>query len=174
MKLFGLSLPIVMVSIFLLVSCSWWKSSEPRELTMEDIQHILQDHGEIDKILPLNPDKNQDDLTINGIDTNNNQVRDYIENMLPQMFPIEKRKDINLYNQILNIIKNIQPTQEEKVIDFHKFYCQYIALPQDFKERTSSTLLQALVIDTPMRKKRFYEQAINTGWSLWSEDCTTY
>ena len=141
---------------------------------MQDVQNILSDYGEINNLLPQKPTKQEDDLTINGVDINNNGVRDYIEAIIPQFIPTEKREDVDFYKKILGMIKNIQPTQEDKVIDYHKFYCQYISLPDDFKQRTSSMMFQELVTDTKDRRKRFYEQAINMNGSLWAEDCEIY
>lgn len=110
--------------------------------------------------------------TLLGADTNQNGIRDEIEETLKQVLSSWlQRPPVDDYNKLLEVVKLVQPTDVPRAIDMRKFYCRYGALPAAVKEKVSARMILTLVTDTPERKKALARQAINTSGSLGAEVC---
>ena len=119
-----------------------------------------------------------DKESIEGVDNNKNEVRDFIEIMIFRDFNLrEKVTIVEDYHSVLKIIKMLQPKNPfvEKSIDEHDIYCQYQKLPDYIKGEFDWPLdfLKSFVLDTQDRKNAFVKSLTpDSGrWSYGEEQC---
>ena len=136
---------------------------------------------EIAHELPIELTEEEEKLdkeSIEGVDNNKNEVRDFIEIMIFRDFNLrEKVTIVEDYHSVLKIIKMLQPKNPfvEKSIDEHDIYCQYQKLPDYIKGEFDWPLdfLKSFVLDTQDRKNAFVKSLTpDSGrWSYGEEQC---
>lgn len=147
-------------------------SKNAGEATIDNILSAISPQTLTIAPLPFKPDPLVAKSSISGIDTNKNSVRDDIEIVLAEsLFQDNGKASSSDFNELLDVVKLIQPYETPKTIDMKQFYCRYQSLPIGIKSRISSGTLINLVTDTPARKKAFYQQSINTSGNLGAEIC---
>lgn len=148
------------------------KSEAVKEPTQAEVQEILAKQITVASSLPAAPDATASKASVAGVDTNSNGVRDDVEITTAQvLFDGPGGISAADYNQVLDIIKYIQPSETTKTIDQRNFYCQYRALPEAVRSRLSMQMLINMVTDTRTRKQAYQSQSINTSGSLGAEYC---
>ena len=122
--------------------------------------------------LPPAPEVQAAKMSISGVDANANGVRDDIEISLAKA-ALHNGGTVSSsdFAKLLEVVKNIQPSETSKTIDIKKFYCSYQSMPAGIKEKISASMIISLVTDTQARKRAYAEQSINTSGSLGAEVC---
>lgn len=149
------------------------KTEEPSKNNLTEILEQSSFPPKKDITLPVKPTKLEAQATIEGVDRNNNQVRDDLEHVVYQILNFTQETELTAeYNQVLEVIKYIQPSQDNtQIIDQHDFYCKYVALPAVVKNNLSMGFLQNMVTDTEEREKAFFERLKRSEFSTDAEVC---
>ena len=164
-------------SSMLLISCGGGSSSEvltaqPNEISKEQAQSILAPKASSIAALPPEPNRQQSNTSISGVDSNSNGVRDDIEIVLAKsVLHNGNVASAGDFTKLINLVKYIHPSEIQKTIDQKSFYCQYQSLPANIKAKISMQMLITLVTDTAARKRAYATQSINTSGSLGAEIC---
>ena len=128
---------------------------------------IITTNFEKDVVKLPEVDPTEDSKTILGVDTNENNIPDRVENIAYQGVSLFTSKKSD-YNALLPILKMVQP-QDPAVpnsIDRHKIYCAYMSLSSEIKNAFPLSSLYRSVLNNKARSIAFKlslkEQAINT------------
>jgi hypothetical protein len=142
-----------------------------KSVNSTNLENSIKNIGTLSKLItvPNMPERSQVDATIEGVDKNRNLIRDDLENISYQGLKSMENIDESQYEQVLKIIKMLQPKNPpvEKSINEHDIYCQYLLLSDNVQEELSLDFLYGIVLNTPQRKEAFRKSlqlsTINSG-----------
>jgi hypothetical protein len=124
------------------------------------------------KSIPPEPDESIDDATVEGVDTNNNGVRDYHENQFKviNIIPGATEKD---YDDTVALIRMMQPRDPAvpNSINEHEIYCAYTNLSDRVRDRWPLNRFYSTVLNTEARKLSFRDSLEPSSVSLGEEIC---
>ncbi len=155
---------LFMASALLLTSCD----NDPHGAIVKDedpaitLQNFMkeQDKELAEKInVPIYPETEARYETVLGVDSNNNDVRDDVENILFQSmrYFLLNESDDSTFEEVLTIAKMLQPNEPPvpDSINREEIYCAYEALPVTVKDTVSLSFIYFIVHDTKERKLAF-------------------
>lgn len=164
MHLKKIAFPLLMVSALLLTSCD----NDPHGAIVKDedpavtLQNFIKEQ---DKELkskvntPAYPASEARYETILGVDSNSNDVRDDVENVLFQhmRYFLLNESDDSTFKEVLAIAKMLHPNEPpiSDSISREEIYCAYQALPEEVKDTVSLSFIYFVVHDTKERKLAF-------------------
>lgn len=111
---------------------------------------------------PPAPDTKLDLSTIQGVDSNNNGLRDSNERLAWQSLDLIEGVTASDYSQVLNIMASLQPSKEivANSIDEHQIRCDYLQLKPEIQKRLTLDIIYLSVLDTQIRRSAFAKSAV--------------
>ena len=139
---------------------------------------VSENAGVLDNTINIPPevDTNDDRKTLEGIDTNNNGIRDVIELAVYKTINSSENNTsiaVSDYKKLLEMIKEVQPKASSQVesINEHKFYCEYTTLSSETREILPYDVLLEMVHDTSERRKKYRQSLKPITTSRGAEKC---
>lgn len=111
---------------------------------------------------PQAPDTKLDLSTIQGVDSNDNGMRDSNESLAWQSLDLIEGVTASDYSQVLNIMASLQPSEEivPNSIDEHQIRCDYQQLKPEIQKRLTLDIIYMSVLDTQIRRSAFAKSAV--------------
>lgn len=128
------------------------------EVLLKSLDHLK------DKVtLPDLPSNMEQDATISGIDTNNNHVRDEIEQAIYQAVMFYDEVSADDYNSLIKIAKMFQPQAQPipDSINQLEIHCEYISLPEKVRDIVSFKFLKLSTLNTKERERGYKESSVD-------------
>ncbi|MCZ4310214.1 hypothetical protein AB6D66_01430 [Vibrio pomeroyi] len=111
---------------------------------------------------PPAPDTKLDLSTIQGVDSDDNGMRDSNERLAWQSLDLIEGVTASDYSQVLNIMASLQPSEEivPNSIDEHQIRCDYQQLKPEIQKRLTLDIIYLSVLDTQIRRSAFAKSAV--------------
>jgi hypothetical protein len=168
---------LIIFSLLIFSGCNSYTSEsiEEQQKFAEILKKESKNIGGLSNIvkLPIMPEEKIAKSNISGIDSNNNKIRDELEIIIFQGLNTLPNITIESYNEVLTIIKMIQPREisYKNSINKQKNYCSYKLLPNNIKKELPLELLYSIILDTSERKKIFTSSLETSTFNLEEEPC---
>ena len=148
-------------------------------MTLEEaivaLKKVYKEIGNLAKVveLPPKPERELAIVTVEGIDTNNNGIRDDLEHITYQGMNLLDGVTLDTYNQMISIMNMIQPLAEAVKNSINKvaIFCSYQALPENVKKKMPLRFVYMLVLNTQARKTAHARSVISAPRNVGPELC---